>query len=401
MWEIILAIIPNDYGFIIYLAPGEFLDGCCFSTDYVEIFDEYGIRKYEYNERTDTWSEPLEFWGKKQIRDYLELPTQKINCYLHSFYIKKDYSFFTVWSFDFYGSNENLRPEYENKFILSYVDSFNFSRSNPIISQEVPYQNNQFMQFVPYNNSYFLYASGYTKRSILNINGSLSNWQDIDNINYTRPNIPFNGIYFKRDWDHSIITVAKRYLFFDYGTNGRILVDLVNENQHEILISFPFDISPSSSYREIEFEMINDSSLEEIFFTALITAETIELWQFNYQNNNLTLISSLNKTMSEYSGFLSGQMKIDLISDGEKWRIFWSQRVEESLNEIFTVYFDVESQEWSSVIQLTFTNDIKDDYYPSPGFEPVSMVFFYLSLVAFIFFIFALVVYLLLRKPSS
>ncbi len=401
MWEIILVIIPTEEGFIIYLAPGEFLDGCCLPTDYIQIFDEYGIRKYEYNEISDTWSEPLEFWGENQIRDYLELPTQKIHCYLHSFYIKEDNSFFAVWSFDSYGSDENLSHEYKNRYIFNDVNS-DFSHSNSIISQEVPYQNNQFMQLVPFNNSYLLYASGYTKRSMLNKNGSLTDWQELNNINYTQPSIPFNGIYFKREWDHSIITVANRYLFFDDGKRERILIDLTQENLTETVISFLYDISPLLNYREIEFEINNSSSLEKIFVTALITDEAIELWQFNYTSKNLTLVSSLNETIPEHSKYHpSGQMKIDLISDGEKWRIFWSQRVEVSLYEIFSVSFDTETQQWSSVTQLTFTDDINDDFNPNPMVDPISMVFLYLSGVIIIFAIFALVGYLLIRNPSN
>jgi hypothetical protein len=124
------------------------------------------------------------------------------------------------------------------------------------------------------------------------------------------------------------------------------------------------------------------SSDEIIFDAAIRTNTSIEIWKFNFFNGSWRQVDTL-----EYHNSGSWELDpftIDFLQREKTFQIFWDQEVIHLLHEIFTVQYDPESEDWGSIIQVTDTNTISDDFEGGvPGLTLVTVV---ITLLAAIFF---------------
>lgn len=130
------------------------------------------------------------------------------------------------------------------------------------------------------------------------------------------------------------------------------------------------DVRPPSYwkvYRTFDFEYNRSSNREGIFVTPVFTNNTIELWEFDYRNTSWKQISSIDYSPTNHYDYLGEFPIIELIAEGNNWRIFWAQEVRSGLHEIFTVNYNSTIDEWSAVIQVTNTTTITDDFKPDCG----------------------------------
>lgn len=376
---LIFDVEPTKNGFTIYF--GQNIQYQNSRLGYSESYLFAGIFKMQYNEHLDKWSDPVELFGESHTRDYLELSDQQIYGYLHSFFLQGDESLFVVWSFEFYGQDVNLTHKYAKTHILSEIDETGVIDSHPISGLEGNYGKNRYVRIVEHDDSFYFYTLSYTKKAILFPNGTCSNWQDAlipENLAKNFPLTTFADHRVQHYWDVGQTTsvIDKRYLvYYPYRVGWQIL-DLASENLTAKSFISPYDIKPAcemTEHRTFDFEKKLHSTIQEVFLTPIFTSSTTELWEFNYGNTSWRQISSLDYNPTNHFDFLGESPIIELITDGNNWRIFWAQEVRDGLtplHEIYTVTYNSTTDEWSVVTQVTNTGTITDDYFvcePTPG----------------------------------
>ena len=396
-WAALLAVVPTEEGFITYWSD-DYIQGPAY---YLKTRIYEGINKMEYHENRDQWSDPVIPFGVSHIRDFLQLPDQPINCYLHSFFLVEDGSFLVVWSFEISGKDVNLTHKYERTYILSKIDTNGRIVSQPLLELDTKYHPYGYFRIVQYGSSFFLYGFHYTKRVILFSNGTVSLWHDTplpENLAETLPVTTFSEhvVYMYRDLGLVVPNSAIDIRFLVYHSGAWQILDLGKEYLKPTSFMTPYEIIPGHRPRPFNF-VLNlklNSTTQQIFTTLAFTNTTIELWKFNYlrlyDNVSWQPISSLSYSPTNYYSYRGEEFPIiELIAEGANWRIFWEQEVNNGfpyLYEIFTVTYNSDSNEWSSVTQVTNTSLITDDYW-----IPESSGFFFptvlLSLVITVLFL--------------
>ncbi len=315
---------------------------------------EYSLCKREYNEQADRWSDELELFGKSQIINYLNLleeESREIYWWIHSFHSLEDESFFIAWSFQFW-HDSNFTHENEDFFFVSKVDPNGSIVSQPIQGYKGQY-NSKALTFVMYGNNTFLYDRHYNERTTHFSNGTWSSWQDT-----VFTEIP------SYSWGKCL--AVDQYLFC-YEINRSnyketwSIADLAKENLSVMKINFPHLLANSTIYH-IDLDFNPNSKDDLVFDMALIINQRIELWEFDFLNDNWTQIASFDYNIK--SSYSSDNYNIDLVRHNTKWYVFWDQKLDESiwLHEIFVVSYSEITNEWSPVIQITDENAITDDY---------------------------------------
>lgn len=356
--DTIFNISESKNGFIVY-----------YYNKGIENRDFRGLCRKDYDEQLNHWFDDVLLFGRPQIIDYLDLSQNEsgeLVWWVHSFLLKEDESISICWSFDF-SPISNFTNDYTELYIVSEVYKNGSIVTQPIQGLEGQYRSLEPLTFVQFENSLFLYSQNYEERAVLLSNGTWSSWQDSGIIQ--------NYYYF----DDSIL-ITNRYLFCrvsktwedDKGEetpSTLALLDLASENLDlsSKLLDIPHNPNTSLSYG-VDFEVDTNDFARPVFTMGLITNDTIELWEFNYTNDNWHQINLIKFNVNK--SHTGRYFRIDLMKDGTNWRLFWDQEIgQENLQEIFTITYNGISDEWSPVTQVTDTNTIINDYY-TEDFNP-------------------------------
>ncbi len=329
----IFAIHPSDRGFAIY-------------------YKSNGLSLKEYDEKTNTWLDPLVIFGANQIHQYLDISLSKVSWYIHSFLLLDNGGFLVAWNFCFQ-DNSHSTHEDEQSYIVSRVDPNGSVFSHPIRGWK-SCSSRDSLTLVNYDDSIFLYDQDYWHRAVLFSNRSWSEWSEL-NTDYT-----FHG--------HRIL-VANQFLVCDATKKPResderiwVMLDLANENLTVKALNIPYNPNISSFYY-VDVEQNMSLTSRPIFITAMVINGTIELWEYNYFYNTWNQVAFHNYGIIPWTfGLYAGSSKFELIQDETLWRIFWDQKIVNSTNEIYTAFYNSSSKEWSPITQVTDTNTITDDY---------------------------------------
>jgi hypothetical protein len=316
---------------------------------------DIGLYSQEFHEENGTWGKPKQCMGTKYVLNYLnmsETNSSLIDYSVYSLILLEDENSLIVWKFTFTDIT-TISHELEGTFIVSKIDINGTVTSEPIyglknLSQQVS------LFFVQGNETLFLYNKQEVKRAVFLSNGSWSDWESFE--------WPTSMMGY---WEHSLI--MNRYLVWQSHYKDEVIeypsgiVDLATVGPSNNCINLP----PHVINREsggIAVNLYNNNSITSSFITAIITNQTISLWKLDFWGqNSWNLLSTINNTLDRSHD--QGYFNIDLISDDSKWRIFWDQKIAQILCEIFTISFDLDIEQWSSISQVTDTKLIIDDYY--------------------------------------
>lgn len=303
-----------------------------------------GIRTKEFYEPSGLWSREDVLFERSNVTDYLglsEKESKEFSWWVHDFQMMADGSYYVVWS-----------SSYEETYIVSKISKNGTMVSQPLQGLSGQYYSLRRMTFINSSDQLFLYSHYYDERTILLPNGTWSDWQE-------------SGFAktFASCWEQ--MCIGDQYLLC-YGANISNsetwrtwgLVDLTNEVLVIKKIIFPYSLSSRINYQlDLELNQNGDLILE----MALIMNKELELWKYRYDNATWTHIASLNYEIK--SAYSSDPFTIDLLREGPYWHVFWDQQVDDSrLHEIYTVYYNSMTDNWSAITQITDTNKITGDY---------------------------------------
>ena len=334
----IFTIKPKANGLVIYYNRG------------------IGVYMKEFDEQRNKWSDPVKLFRNTLMGS------------VDSFFLFNNDSFFVAW----------------DSYMITRVEANGSFTSQVIQGSGI---DDGYGTFVNTPDSLYFYYLGtsakryyYLNKTVLLPNGTWSNWQASNFVHSLLEIFGGGKLTTSLVADHYVICYATD----KNGITKWGIVDLATDNLTAKLLNLPHKLDTSKQYDRIAIELLMNDHTQPLFMTAFLTNRTIELWEYDYEDNIWSQMSVLEYPITESfldwtvtQSYQPAPFNIDLIPDGANWRIFWDQHItgKDLLYEIFTVTYNPVTQEWGSVTQITDTRTITDDYIgDTPGYTFVIVV---------------------------
>jgi hypothetical protein len=256
---------PNNvlYSPILHIEP--------MNSGFTIFFFSEGLYKRDYNEQENIWSESILLFEKSDILSFLDVEDD-IFMWFHTFSLSGDNSYYVAWSFAIIDELYDLSHEYERQFIISKVELDGSIVSQTLNGSKERFSRTQSLSFISRNGLLFLYNLETCYRAILSSNGEWSNWKKTS---FTEKYDPINIRYMISD-RYSVVRTFKKDMT---SSPVWLLIDYATENVTTKNIEFPFEIT---YYRGITFRLNNHSQTDNAFICSVITHNSIELWELDY-----------------------------------------------------------------------------------------------------------------------
>lgn len=322
------------------------------------------IYQQEYFPKLDQWQAPEVILNETVLlqiipEDYLDRGRDsRTYIYPFIFQINPNNSITLGWSF----YNQNFDDEFNSKsfiYTLNEKGSILFESEIPILKSPYNYNSDSF--FFDYNNR----LSFYERHTNQYFTYENKEWTEIDEIKQINSRInrvsELDGYIIESHQIEDSGSIQSHWIHKEVFLRVISDTDIYN-------ISIPFD-PPDLRYYEISNIIQHDSH----YYVSTSDRLKFQILEIDLDRSTVSILSEYQYADHVNDGY---PQKLTLISRDGEMEIYWSEEIKNGgdgnrRREIFSIGFNLDSDTWTQITQVTDASMFTNDYRPDPRTGPL------------------------------